>query len=148
MKAQNELGLLIDKNNIADYEKVVNKVDLDSIRNRELKTRHDVKARIEEFNFLAQHEDIHKGLTSRDLTENVEQLQIKKSLELINLKTVAILDKLAKLANEYADLVISGRSHNVAAQPTTLGKRFASCAEELLIHHKKLENLKIGRAHV
>ena len=141
MKAQNELGLLIDKNNIADYEKVVNKVDLDSIRNRELKTRHDVKARIEEFNFLAQHEDIHKGLTSRDLTENVEQLQIKKSLELINLKTVAILDKLAKLANEYADLVISGRSHNVAAQPTTLGKRFASCAEELLIHHKKLENL-------
>ena len=60
---------------------------------------------------------------------------------LINLKTVAILDKLAKLANEYADLVISGRSHNVAAQPTTLGKRFASCAEELLIHHKKLENL-------
>ena len=141
MKAQNELGLSIDKNNIADYEKVVNKVDLDSIRNRELKTRHDVKARIEEFNFLAQHEDIHKGLTSRDLTENVEQLQIKKSLELINLKTVAILDKLAKLANEYADLVISGRSHNVAAQPTTLGKRFASCAEELLIHHKKLENL-------
>lgn len=141
MKAQNELGLSIDKNNIADYEKVVNKIDLDSIRNRELKTRHDVKARIEEFNFLAQHEDIHKGLTSRDLTENVEQLQIKKSLELINLKTVAILDKLAKLANEYSDLVISGRSHNVAAQPTTLGKRFASCAEELLIHHKKLENL-------
>ena len=141
MKAQNELGLSIDKNNIADYEKVVNKIDLDSIRNRELKTRHDVKARIEEFNFLAQHEDIHKGLTSRDLTENVEQLQIKKSLELINLKTVAILDKLAKLANEYADLVISGRSHNVAAQPTILGKRFASCAEELLIHHKKLENL-------
>ena len=141
MKAQNELGLSIDKNHIADYEKVVNNIDLDSIRNRELKTRHDVKARIEEFNFLAQHEDIHKGLTSRDLTENVEQLQIKKSLELINLKTVAILDKLAKLANEYADLVISGRSHNVAAQPTTLGKRFANCAEELLIHHKKLENL-------
>ena len=80
----------LDKNHIADYEKVVNKVDLDSIRNRELKTRHDVKARIEEFNLLAQHEDIHKGLTSRDLTENVEQLQIKKSLELINLKTVAI----------------------------------------------------------
>ena len=44
--------------------------------------RHDVKARIEEFNALAGHEHVHKGMTSRDLTENVEQLQIRRSLEL------------------------------------------------------------------
>ena len=141
MKAQQELGLNIPAANIADYEKVIEKVDLDSIRKREEKTRHDVKARIEEFNALAGHEDIHKGLTSRDLTENIEQLQIKESLKLIHDKTVATLSQLAKIATQYSDLAITGRSHNVAAQSTTLGKRFASAAEETLHAYSKLNSL-------
>ena len=141
MKAQQELGLNIPASNIADYEKVIEKVDLESIRKREEKTRHDVKARIEEFNALAGHEDIHKGLTSRDLTENIEQLQIKESLNLIHDKTVATLSQLAKLATQYSDLAITGRSHNVAAQSTTLGKRFASAAEETLHAYSKLNSL-------
>ena len=141
MKAQKELGLNISDTTIADYEKVIEKVDLDSIRKREEKTRHDVKARIEEFNSLAGHDDIHKGLTSRDLTENIEQLQIKQSLNLINDKTIATLAQLAKLATQYSDLAITGRSHNVAAQSTTLGKRFASAAEETLHAYTKLNNL-------
>jgi adenylosuccinate lyase len=141
MKAQQELGLNIPAANIADYEKVIEKVDLDSIRKREEKTRHDVKARIEEFNALAGHEDIHKGLTSRDLTENIEQLQIKESLKLVHDKTVATLSQLAKLATQYSDLAITGRSHNVAAQSTTLGKRFASAAEETLHAYSKLNSL-------
>ena len=141
MKAQAELGLNISAATISDYEKVIEKVDLESIRKREEKTRHDVKARIEEFNSLAGHEDIHKGLTSRDLTENIEQLQIKESLNLIHNKTVATLSQLAKLATQYSDLVMTGRSHNVAAQSTTLGKRFASAAEETLQAYSKLNNL-------
>jgi len=141
MKAQQELGLNIPASNIADYEKVIEKVDLESIRKREEKTRHDVKARIEEFNALAGHEDIHKGLTSRDLTENIEQLQIKESLKLVHDKTVATLSQLAKLATQYSDLAITGRSHNVAAQSTTLGKRFASAAEETLHAFSKLNSL-------
>lgn len=141
MKAQQELGLNIPAAHIADYEKVIEKVDLESIRKREEKTRHDVKARIEEFNALAGHEDIHKGLTSRDLTENIEQLQIKESLKLIHDKTVATLSQLAKLATQYSDLAITGRSHNVAAQSTTLGKRFASAAEETLHAYSKLNSL-------
>lgn len=141
MKAQQELGLNIPASNIADYEKVIEKVDLESIRKREEKTRHDVKARIEEFNALAGHEDIHKGLTSRDLTENIEQLQIKESLKLIHEKTVATLSQLAKLATQFSDLAITGRSHNVAAQSTTLGKRFASAADETLHAYSKLNSL-------
>ena len=141
MKAQQELGLNIPASNIADYEKVIEKVDLESIRKREEKTRHDVKARIEEFNALAGHEDIHKGLTSRDLTENIEQLQIKESLKLVHDKTVATLSHIAKLATQYSDLAITGRSHNVAAQSTTLGKRFASAAEETLHAYSKLNSL-------
>src|SRR5205814_4838131 len=99
------------------YEDVVDKVDLDSIAARERVTRHDVKARIEEFNFLAQagHEHItvqfiHGGMTSRDLTENVEQLQVRQSLELLRDRTVAALARLARLATEHETLVMAGRS--------------------------------------
>ena len=76
---------------IEDYERVIDQVNLASIAERERRTRHDVKARIEEFCALAGHEHIHKGMTSRDLTENVEQLQIRSSLELIRDRIVAAL---------------------------------------------------------
>ena len=133
LKAQKDLGLNISADVIAAYEKSRTNVDLDSIAARERVTRHDVKARIEEFNALAGHEVIHTGMTSRDLTENVEQLQIKHSLELVRNRTVALLHSLGELAATYAEQPISGRSHNVPAQMTTLGKRFANAAQESLI---------------
>ena len=117
---------------IEAYSAAVAQVDLASIADREKVTRHDVKARIEEFSALAGHEHIHKGMTSRDLTENVEQLQIKRGLELVRSRIVTTLARLAELAEQYRDTAMAGRSHNVAAQVTTLGKRFANAAEELL----------------
>ena len=63
MKAQSELGLDISQNDIQDYENVKNNVNIDSIMAREKITRHDVKARIEEFCELAGKEHIHKGMT-------------------------------------------------------------------------------------
>mgnify|MGYP002714505588 FL=1 len=126
---------------LADYQRVVEQIDLGSINQRERVTRHDVKARIEEFNALAGHEQIHKGMTSRDLTENIEQWQILSSLRLVQQRTVTILTQLARLASEYAEQPIAGRSHNVAAQVTTLGKRFASAADELLVAFDRLSEL-------
>ena len=133
LRAQQELGVAVDPAAPADYERVLEQVDLDSIAARERVLRHDVKARIEEFNALAGHEHVHKGMTSRDLTENVEQLQIRQSLQLVHGHGVAVAARLAELAVRYRDVVMAGRSHNVAAQATTLGKRFASAAQETLI---------------
>ena len=141
LRAQDELGVSVPDGVIADYERVLEEVDLDSINEREQVTRHDVKARIEEFNALAGHEHVHKGMTSRDLTENVEQLQIRRSLELVHAHGVAVVARLASRASEYRDLVMAGRSHNVAAQATTLGKRFASAAEETLVALTRLSSL-------
>jgi len=141
LRAQAELGVDVPAEAIADYERVLEQVDLASIAERERLTRHDVKARIEEFNALAGHEQVHKGLTSRDLTENVEQLQILQSLQHVHSHGVAVAARLAERAVEYAELVMVGRSHNVAAQATTLGKRFASAADELLIALTRLEEL-------
>ncbi|PRX98814.1 adenylosuccinate lyase [Allonocardiopsis opalescens] len=141
LRAQADLGVAVPAEAVADYERVLERVDLASIAERERRTRHDVKARIEEFNALAGHEHVHKGMTSRDLTENVEQLQVRLSLEHVRDRTVAVLARLALLAAEHADLVMAGRSHNVAAQATTLGKRFATAAEELLAAYERLEGL-------
>ncbi|MCG7457275.1 adenylosuccinate lyase [Corynebacterium sp. ACRPH] len=141
MKAQAELGVEVPAEAIVAYEKVIENVDLASIAEREKVTRHDVKARIEEFNALAGQEHIHKGMTSRDLTENVEQLQIFSSLQLARDKAVAVLARIGRRAAENQSLVMAGRSHNVAAQATTLGKRFASAADELLVGLERIEDL-------
>ncbi|BCI85306.1 adenylosuccinate lyase [Mycobacterium persicum] len=141
LRAQAELEVEVPREAIADYERVLDDVDLDSIAARERVLRHDVKARIEEFNDRAGHQHVHKGMTSRDLTENVEQLQIRQSLELVFSHGVAVVARLAERAVAYRELVMTGRSHNVAAQATTLGKRFASAAQETLIALTRLREL-------
>ncbi|MDQ1720907.1 MAG: adenylosuccinate lyase [Pseudonocardiales bacterium] len=151
LTAQRDLGIDTPDDAVAAYRKVVEAgtgaVDLDSIADRERVTRHDVKARIEEFNALASTEQvrelIHRGMTSRDLTENVEQLQVRSALRLIRTKVLAVLVRLARRAAEYESLAIAGRSHNVAAQTTTLGKRFATVADELLVGLDRLDELLV-----
>ena len=144
LKAQRDLGLAISDDAIRSYEKNVENVDLASIRAREEKTKHDVKARIEEFCALAGHEDIHKGMTSRDLTENIEQYQILESLKLTRIKAVSVLTLLAQKAEVHQDTIITARSHNVPAQLTTLGKRFAMYGEELIRSISRLDHLIEG----
>ena len=141
LKLQQKAGLPITDTDIKAYEAVSEKVDLDSIDKREIKTRHDVKARIEEFNALSGVEKIHIGLTSRDLTENIELIQIKAGLKLIEHRVLQTLFLLSEKISKYEKTYMVGRSHNIAAQVTTLGKRFASCAEELLFAHTALKEL-------
>jgi adenylosuccinate lyase len=146
MKAQRDLGMEISDKAIAAYEKVKTQVDIGSIMARERVTRHDVKARIEEFNGLAGFEEIHKGLTSRDLTENVEQLQVFRGLLLVRDKAIAALCGMRELAERWDDVILTARTHNVAAQPTTLGKRIAMFGEELLSGFMMLEDVIAGYA--
>ena len=144
LRAQAQLGVEVPDGVVDAYEAVVGEVDLASIARREAVTRHDVKARIEEFCALAGHEHIHRGMTSRDLTENVEQLQVREALELVRDRVIAVLARVGGLAATHADRVMVARTHNVSAQATTLGKRFADVAEELMIGLERLEDL-LGR---
>ena len=141
LRAQRDLGVEVPDGVIEAYESVLRRGRPGRHRRRERVTRHDVKARIEEFCELAGHEHIHKGMTSRDLTENVEQLQVRQSLALLRDRAVAALVRLARLAAEHETTVMAGRSHNVAAQATTLGKRFATVADELLVALQRVEDL-------
>jgi adenylosuccinate lyase len=141
LRLQKKAGLPITDGDISSYEKAINNVDLASIERREKQSRHDVKARIEEFNDLAKCEKIHIGMTSRDLTENIELIAIRDGLNLIRKRTLETLYLLEKNITKYEKTYITGRSHNVAAQVTTLGKRFATCAQELLFSLTALEEL-------
>jgi adenylosuccinate lyase len=141
LAAQRDLGVEVPAGVVEAYEAVVDKVDLAAIEARERVTRHDVKARIEEFCALAGHEQVHMAMTSRDLTENVELLQIRAGLSLVRDRMVAALGRLGALAVEHRGLALAGRSHNVAAQVTTMGKRFASAAEETLLALDRTEAL-------
>ena len=141
LRAQSDLGLDVPDGVVEAYESVVDQVDLASIAARERITRHDVKARIEEFSALAGHEHVHKGMTSRDLTENVEQLQVRDALRLVRSRVVTTLARLAERSAEHASTVLTGRSHNVPAQATTLGKRFANAGQELLVALGRLDDL-------
>jgi adenylosuccinate lyase len=141
MKAQRDLGVPIPAEAIKDYEKVKDQIDLAAIDRRERVTLHDVKARIEEFSELAKRQFIHLGLTSRDLTENVEQLQVFRSLQLVRFKAAAALLALGRQAEAHRDLMITGRTHNVPAQPTTFGKRLAMFGQELLIAFTRIDEL-------
>lgn len=141
MRAQKQLGLDIPEEAIEAYERVKNQIDVESIKRREKVTRHDVKARIEEFCDLAGYEHIHKGMTSRDLTECVEQLQVYKSLEVILVKSVSALGAFKMYAEKYADFPYAARTHNVIAQLTTLGKRFAMFGEDMIRAVEELQQL-------
>lgn len=141
MRAQKQLGLDIPEEAIEAYERVKNQIDVESIKRREKVTRHDVKARIEEFCDLAGYEHIHKGMTSRDLTECVEQLQVYKSLEVILVKSVSALGAFKMYAEKYADFPYAARTHNVIAQLTTLGKRFAMFGEDMIRAVEQLQQL-------
>jgi adenylosuccinate lyase len=141
LKGQRELGIPVPDGVIEAYEAVKDQVFLNSIMQRERVTRHDVKARIEEFCELAGHEHIHKGMTSRDLTENVEQLQVFRALLEVRKKSLAALAGFARRAAETRDLPLAARTHNVAAQVTTLGRRWAMFGEELLLGVQALDDL-------
>ena len=141
LRAQRELGVPVAEGAVEAYEAVVEQVDLASIAGRERVTKHDVKARIEEFSALAGYQEIHKGLTSRDLTENVEQLQVRLAVALVRDRMVAALARLAERAAEHATTAVAGRTHNVPAQVTTVGKRLANAGEELLQGLARVEEL-------
>jgi len=141
LRAQKDLGLDVPTAAIAAYENHLDDVDLDSIQQREALTRHDVKARIEEFCALAGYEHIHKGMTSRDLTDNVEQYQVLTSLKLLMPKYIHLIDRLRTRAVDWRDLVIVARTHHAAAQPTTMGKRLATFGQEMILAQRRLEHL-------
>ncbi len=101
--------------------------DIDRINEVEKETNHDVIA------FLTSVADfvgddakyIHYGMTSSDMLDTALSLQMKRAASIIDKKLVKVLNRIKKLALKYKMTPIIGRTHGVAAEPTTLGLKFA-----------------------
>ena len=141
MKAQRKFGVNISLEDIKKFENAKTKIDLEQIKAIEKKTKHDVKANIESFVKSANaNEHIHKGMTSRDLTDNVEQMQILKASKIILGKSISILRHMLEKSKKYQDIILTARTHHQPAQATVLGRRFSMWAEELYFHIIEFEN--------
>ncbi len=142
MKAQRALGLSIPEEAIARFEAAKTRINLARIAEIERRTKHDVKARIEAFvEEAGAGEHLHQGMTSRDLTDNVEQMQNVRAGRIILGKYAAILRCLLDRADTWADMPLTARTHHQPAQPTLVGRRLAMWAEELLEHLLAFERL-------
>jgi len=140
LRAQKKLGMSVPDGVIEAYEAAKEDVDLGLIEEIERRIKHDVKAKIEAFvEATGGPEYLHMGMTSRDLTDNVEQLQIRRAMRLIHGRYVSVLRHMLDKAEEYRGVVLTGRTHHQAAQPTLLGRRFSMWAEELLMHLGEFE---------
>lgn len=109
MQAQLDLGVkAVTPEAVAAYRQAITDsdgIDMESIRQRELVTHHDVKARLEEFNALAGYQVAHLGMTGRDLDDNIELAQQRLSLELLSQRAAelgqpAIAADLGRLATK------------------------------------------------
>lgn len=142
MKAQAEVGLPIPPEAIADYERAAKRLELwpdgsaeedelAAIAAIEAQTRHDLYARLTYFNRQAGHEYAHWGLTSADIVELAQQVQIGNSVRVLCEHAARILVRLQALIAEYADSPLVARTHGQPAQVTTVGKRMADWAVAL-----------------
>ena len=140
MKAQTKLGLDIPSEAIERYELAADDINLKRIEEIEARTRHDVKAKIEAFSEVADVDGyLHLGMTSRDLTDNVEQMQIKQASQLVFGKYVSVLRHFLDKSEEYRNILLTARTHHQPAQLTLLGRRMAMWAEELQTHLHEME---------
>ncbi len=141
MRAQRELGLKIPLEDIEKFERAKEDINFDLIKEIERKTQHDIKAKIEAYvkaSGAGQH--LHKGMTSRDLSDNVEMMQYRNAARIILGRNVSVLRHMLDNASKYQEHVLTARTHNQPAQPTLLGRRFSMWAEELLLHLGNFES--------
>lgn len=133
MRWQAEHGVPIPEQAIRDYEGVLTRADLVRIAELEKTTKHDLRARLQHFNEQAGHTYAHWGLTSCDVTDNVTQVLIRESLNHLIKQSQRVVSWLIPHIEATQDLICVARTHNQPAQPTLLGKRFATIADEFVV---------------
>lgn len=133
-KVQKIAGL-VSREELDDLLKHHHSIDIHRILEIEKETRHDVVAAIREFAEKAPigGGKIHLGATSMDIYENTEILRIGEGLELIDAHLRRLLTVFSTQIARYASLPCMGYTHLQPAEPTTVGYRLATYAQDFLI---------------
>ena len=141
-RAEMELGLPITQAQIDELEAHKDEIDYEAAARYERQLRHDVMAHIHAYGDLCPNAMpiIHLGATSCYVGDNTDVILMKEGLELLRGKLVNLIDRLTKFAMEYRGLPTLGFTHFQPAQLTTVGKRAALWANELVMDLEELNH--------
>jgi len=142
---EKRLGLPISDEAISQMRDRVSDIDFEAAAREESKTRHDVMAHVRVFgeSAPAARGIIHWGATSAYVADNGDLLQMREALSLVERRLASLLRRLRDFALEHRSLPALAYTHYQPAQPTTVGKRAALWASDLLMD---LEGVRAARA--
>lgn len=131
---EKRLGLPISDEAIGQMRAGVARIDFEAAAREEEATRHDVMAHVRVFGEAAPAARgiIHWGATSAYVTDNGDLIQMRAALDLVEKRLAAVLKRLRAFALAHRDLPALAYTHFQPAQPTTVGKRAALWASDLL----------------
>ena len=134
-ESEQELGLDIMDEQIAEMKEHIYDINYDDAREQEKKVRHDVMAHVHAFGMQCPKAKpiIHLGATSCYVGDNTDIIIMTEALQLVKQKLVCLINELAKFAEEYKDLPTLAFTHFQPAQPTTVGKRATLWLQDLLM---------------
>jgi len=141
-EAQQELGVDIPDEALAQMRAHLHDIDFDVVAAYERRFRHDVKAHIHAFAEVAPRARgiIHFGATSAFVTDNADLVLMRRGLELLRAKVRDVLRALADFARRWKDEPALGYTHLQPAQPTTVGKRATLWMQDLLLDLADLDH--------
>lgn len=92
---------------------------------------------------------LHYGMTSNDVVDTAQALQLKKASALIEAALEKLLGALKRRAFEFKDTVEIGRTHGIHAEPITFGLKFALWFDEarrdLERFRAAAEDMRVGK---
>ncbi len=139
-RAQHIAGI-VTAEELADLEAHIGSIDFNRLCEIERETRHDVVAGIRAFQEMATigGRVIHHGMTSEDMTSNVDAMRNREALGIVRDGLDDTLLGFAERIEELADMPCMGWTHMQPAEPVTVGYRLAVHAHNLLDDRRRLE---------
>ena len=140
-EAEQELGINITDEQIAEMKEHICDIDYDTARQREKEVRHDVMAHIYTYGLACPKARpiIHLGATSCYVGDNTDVILQRSALMRIRKLLLTAIAELADFADKYKDLPTLAYTHFQAAQPTTVGKRAALWMQDLMMDLEQLD---------
>jgi adenylosuccinate lyase len=141
-EAEQELGLPIADEQLAEMRAHVDDIDFPAAQAHERRLRHDVMAHVHTFGDVATKARpiIHLGATSCYVTDNTDLILIREGLQLVAARLARVLDALGAFAEQHRDLPCLGFTHLQPAQPVTVGKRACLWAYDLALDLAEAEH--------
>lgn len=141
-EAEQELGLAISDEQIAELRAHVDDIDYDAANRYERQVRHDVMAHVHAYRDVCPLAGpiIHLGATSCYVTDNTDLMVFRESLQLVCRRLAGVVVALGEFAVKHRDLACLGFTHLQPAQPTTVGKRACLWAYDLALDLHEVEH--------